>query len=95
MHGGRNFNVGACTIISFQQIYSLYLLISGRAKVGSGVRLGLDKGRCLGSAHFGRMTRVVEVDVALDPADVGLLRAIGIVFEADGIPSPSSRQART
>jgi hypothetical protein len=28
---------------------------------------------------------VVEVDVALDPADVGLLCAIGVVLEADGI----------
>jgi hypothetical protein len=26
------------------------------------------------------VTHVVEVDVALDPADVGLLRVIGIVF---------------
>ena len=32
------------------------------------------------SAHFGRVTYVVAVDVALDTADVGLLRAIGIVF---------------
>jgi hypothetical protein len=44
-----------------------------------------EKGFDLGSAHFGRSTHIVEVDVALDPADVGLLRAIGIVFEADGI----------
>ena len=49
----------------------------------------------LGGAHFGRVTHVVEVDVALDPADVGLLRAIGVVLEADGIPSVSSGQART
>jgi len=39
----------------------------------------------LGSAHLGRVTHVVEVNVTLDPADVGLLGAIGIVFEADGI----------
>ena len=37
----------------------------------------------------------VEVDVAFDPADVGLLGAIGTVFEADGIPSASWGQART
>jgi len=39
----------------------------------------------LGSAHLGRMAHVVEIDVALDPADVGLLGTVGIVFEADGI----------
>ena len=31
----------------------------------------------LGSAHFGGMAHVVEVDVALDPANVGLLGASG------------------
>ena len=46
-------------------------------------------------AHLGRVTHVVEVNVTLDPADVGLLGAIEIVFEADGIPSASSGQART
>ena len=54
-----------------------------------------EKGFDLRSAHSGRATHVVEVDVALDPADVGLLCAIGIMFEADDIPSASSRQART
>jgi hypothetical protein len=49
-----------------------------------------EKGLDLRSAHLGRVTHVVEIDVALDPADVGLLGAIGIVFEADGIPSASS-----
>jgi hypothetical protein len=44
----------------------------------------------LGSAHFGWVTHVVEVDVALDPADVGLLCAIGVVFEADGIADLSN-----
>jgi hypothetical protein len=48
----------------------------------------------LGSARFGWVTLIVEIDVALDPADVGLLCAIGIL-ETDGIPSPSSGQART
>jgi hypothetical protein len=38
-----------------------------------------------GNAHFGCMAHVVEVDVELDPADVGPLGAVGIVFEADGI----------
>ena len=44
-----------------------------------------EKGLDLGSVHFGRVTHVVKVDVALDPADVGLLGAIGVVFETDGI----------
>lgn len=44
-----------------------------------------EKGFDLESAHFGRVTHIVEVDVALDPANVGLLRALGMVFEADGI----------
>jgi hypothetical protein len=44
-----------------------------------------EKGFDLESAHFGRVTHIVEVDVALDPAIVGLLRALGMVFEADGI----------
>jgi len=56
----------------------LHPLCQFRTQVG-------EKGFDLGSAHFGRVTHVVEVDVALDPADVGLLRAIGIVFEADGV----------
>jgi hypothetical protein len=48
------------------------------------------------SGHrVGRVTHAVEVDIAFDPADVGLPGAIGVVFEADGIPSPSSGQART
>jgi hypothetical protein len=39
-----------------------------------------------GSGHrFGRVTHVVGVDAAHDPADVGLLCAEGIVFEADGV----------
>jgi hypothetical protein len=46
-------------------------------------------------AHFVRMAHAVEVDVALEPADVDLLRATGIVFEADGIPSASSGKAQT
>jgi hypothetical protein len=54
-----------------------------------------EKGFDLGSAHFRRVTHTVEADAALDPADVGLLRGIGVVFEADGIPSASSGQART
>jgi len=54
-----------------------------------------EKGLDLGSAHFRRVTHAVEIDVALDLADVSLLGAVGIVFEADGIPSPSSGQART
>ena len=39
-----------------------------------------EKGFDLGRAHFGRVMHVVEVDVALDPANICLLRAIGIVF---------------
>ena len=42
-------------------------------------------GNSLGSAHVGWVTHVVEVDVALDPADVGLLRAIGVVLENEQI----------
>jgi len=44
-----------------------------------------EKGFDLGSAHVGRVTHAVEVDIAFDLADVGLLGAIGVVFEADGI----------
>ena len=51
--------------------------------------LGLDLGSARASASsgysFGRVTHVVEVDVALDPAHLGLLGAMGKVFEADGI----------
>jgi hypothetical protein len=47
-----------------------------------------------GNAPSGRMTHVVEVDVALDPIDGSLLRSIGVVFEADRVPSPGSGQAR-
>jgi hypothetical protein len=39
----------------------------------------------LASAHFRRVARAVEVDVAFDPADAGLLGAIGIVSEAGGV----------
>ena len=48
-----------------------------------------------GGAHFARVAHIVEKDVAFNPADVGLLGAIGVVLEADGIPSASSGQART
>jgi hypothetical protein len=44
-----------------------------------------EKGLDLGSAHFGRETYDVEMDVPFDPAYVGLLGAIGVVLEADGI----------
>jgi hypothetical protein len=47
------------------------------------------------ASDFGRVTHAVEKGVAFDPADVGLLGAIGIVFEANGIPSASSGQPRT
>jgi len=49
-----------------------------------------------GSAHFGRMADIVKEDVAFDPADVGLLSANGIVFEADGVTDTSTtlRQAQ-
>ena len=49
-----------------------------------------------GSAHFGRMADIVKEDVAFDPADVGLLGANGIVFEADGVTDTSTtlRQAQ-
>jgi len=35
--------------------------------------------------HAVGVAHAVEVDVAFDPADVGLLGAIGRVFEADGV----------
>ena len=41
-----------------------------------------EKGLDPGSAHVGRVTQAVEVDIAFDPADVGLLGAIRVVFEA-------------
>ena len=43
-----------------------------------------------GGPHFGRVTYVVEVDVALDPVDVGLLGADGVVLEADGVTDTST-----
>jgi hypothetical protein len=44
-----------------------------------------EKGFDLRSALLGQVAQIVEVDLALDLADVGLLRAMGIVFETDGI----------
>jgi hypothetical protein len=44
-----------------------------------------EKGFDLGSAHFGRVMYAVEMDEASDPADVGLLDVIGVVFETDRI----------
>lgn len=41
--------------------------------------------RCLTSAHFAGMALVVEEDVALDPVDAGLVGAVGVVFQADGV----------
>jgi len=43
-----------------------------------------------GRGPVGRMTHVVEADVAPDPADVGLLCATGMVFEANGITDLSN-----
>jgi len=39
----------------------------------------------LGSAHFARMSFVVEQDVAFDPVNVGLFGADGVVFNSDGV----------
>jgi len=39
----------------------------------------------VGSAHLIRVPDAVERDVAFDPVDVALLRAGGIVFEANGV----------
>jgi hypothetical protein len=36
-----------------------------------------EKGFYFSGARFGRVTLIVEIDVALDPADVGLLGASG------------------
>jgi hypothetical protein len=36
-------------------------------------------------ANLGRMGHVMEVDVAFDPVDVGLLGATGVMLWADGI----------
>lgn len=36
-------------------------------------------------SHLGRMTLVVEVDEATDPADIGFLRASARVLSADGL----------
>jgi len=44
-----------------------------------------EKDSIAGIAHFRLVMDAVEVDVVLDPADVGLLHAIGLMFEADGI----------
>ena len=38
------------------------------------------------SDDFGPVTDAVEMDVPFDPDDIGLLGAIGVVFEADDIP---------
>jgi len=39
----------------------------------------------LGPAQFLRMTLLVEHDKALDPADIGLLCSVGILFQAQGL----------
>ena len=36
-------------------------------------------------AHFVGMALAVEEDVARDPGDVGLFRAVGVVFQAQGV----------
>jgi hypothetical protein len=47
------------------------------------------------AAHLGRVADFVAVDVAFDPVGIGLFGADGLVFEADGVPSAGSGQART
>jgi len=62
-----------------------------------------EKGLNLGNAHpsagsghrFGGVTHAVEMDVAFDPTDVGLLGAKKAVCESDGIPSASSPRLRS
>lgn len=44
-----------------------------------------EKGFDFRRAHFFGMALVVERDVARDPADVGLLAAVGVVFQAQGV----------
>ena len=39
----------------------------------------------LGPAQFLRMTLLVEKDKALDPVDIGLLRSVGILLQAQGL----------
>jgi hypothetical protein len=43
---------------------------------------------------FGRATHAADSDVPFDPADVGPLRAIGVVFEPDGVPSAGTSRTR-
>jgi len=47
--------------------------------------VGTRKGFDLGSAHLRQVAHAVEVEIAFDPADAGLLGAIGGVFGADGV----------
>jgi hypothetical protein len=44
-----------------------------------------EKGLHFQCAHLGRMAHVMEVDVAFDPVEVGLLGADGVVSQADGV----------
>ena len=44
-----------------------------------------EKGLDFRDAHFTRMLFIVEQDIALDPGDVGLFGANGVVFEPDGL----------
>lgn len=44
-----------------------------------------EKGFDLWRSHLGWVAHAVEKDVTLDPADVGLLGAVGIVSEAQGV----------
>ena len=47
-------------------------------------REGREEGVDLGLSHFGGVPLVVKEDEALDPADVGLFGAQGVVARADG-----------
>jgi hypothetical protein len=60
------------------------LVLSRGSHVALGHQMG-EKCFCLGPAQFLRMTFLVEQDKALDPADIGLLRSVGILFQAQDL----------
>ena len=60
------------------------LVLRGSGDILFGGQMG-EKRLDFRRAHFTRVALVVEEDIAFDPFFIGLLGAIGIVFEANGI----------
>ena len=60
------------------------LVLGGGGDIAFHGQVG-EKGLDFWGAHLGGVADIVEVDVALDPIDIGFFGADGVVFEADGI----------